>query len=283
MVVEWTTSKLLRMKKVKTERFIEQIRTGSLPCKFECSDGEIYYIKHIGMNRRHVINELISTMLLQLLEVPTPEIALVEVVPESLEGQGFDRKPPQGIAFGSRQLQGQSKLLYPWDLYHGQEIRKFAAPQALIGIVLFDIWVYNTDRAPHNTNVLVEQISKNSFRLVAIDHAMIFEEKEYSALGGGSVNHRPPTIDESLINHPLYRNVHDSLGLFSSGEAERVFGRIESISEKELCDALMVIPDEWEVKEAEKESIIKNYLLPRKNLVRGFYEQLLEEARIKLP
>ena len=151
------------MRRVKTERFIEQLSTGSLPCKFECSDGETYFIKHIGNNRRHVINELIGAGLLQLLEVPAPDIALVEVIAETIEGETFGRKPPQGVAFGSRQLKGQSRSLDRGDLYNGQEIRKFGAPQALIGIVLFDIWVYNTGRAPRNPNVLVEEIGKKKF------------------------------------------------------------------------------------------------------------------------
>ena len=152
----------------------------------------------------------------------------------------------------------------------------------MTGIVLFDIWVYNTDRSPRNPNVLVEEIGKNSFRLVAIDHAVIFEDKEYSSMGR-SVNNLPPTIEESLIRHPLYRNLYDSLGLFFSEEADRVLGRIEHVTESELRDILEIFPDEWEVKDTEKESIIKHYLLPRKNLVRGFYQQLLEDAKIKLP
>ncbi len=271
------------MMRVKTERFIEQLSTGSLPCKFECSDGETYFIKHIGNNRRHVINELIGAGLLQLLEVPAPDIALVEVIAETIEGETFGRKPPQGVAFGSRQLKGQSMSLDRGDLYNGQEIRKFGAPQALIGIVLFDIWVYNTDRAPRNPNVLVEEIGKKSFRLVAIDHAMIFEEREHSALAVGSGSNSSPTIEESLISHPLYQGIHDFLGLFSSDEVERVLGRIESTTEEQLRGIVNVIPDEWEVKDTEKESIIKHYLLPRKNLVRGFYQQLLVDAKIKIP
>ncbi len=271
------------MRRVKTERFIRQIETqGSVPSIFECSDGETWYIKHIGNNRLHVINELIGASLLQFLDLPTPEMALVEVVPETVIDEKFDRKPPQGLAFGSRQLKGQSKSLDKGDLFQHQEMCKFAAPQALIGIVLFDIWVYNTDRGPHNPNVLIEEVGKDSCHLVAIDHAMIFEGKEYCGLDS-SRNSLPPTIEESLISHPLYRDVYDSFGLFSSDEADRVLGRIENGTESELHDILKVIPDEWEVKETEKESIIKHYLLPRKNLVRSFYQQLLEDAKIKLP
>ncbi|MEI7696255.1 MAG: HipA family kinase [Chlorobium sp.] len=255
---------------------------GSVPSVFECSDGETYYIKHIGNNRQHVINELIGYSLLQFLDLPTPEIALVDVVPDTVIDEEFDRKPPQGLAFGSKQLKGQSKSLDKGDLFQHQEMCKFAAPQALVGIVLFDIWVYNIDRAPRNPNVLVEEVGKDSFRLVAIDHAVIFEDKEYSSMGR-SMNNLPPTIEESLINHALYRNLHDSLGLFFSEEADRVLGRIEEVTESELHDILKVIPDEWEVKDIEKESIIKHYLLPRKNLVRGFYQQLLEDAKITLP
>ena len=109
------------MRRVKTERFIKQMETsGSMPCVFECSDGETYYVKHIGNNRLHVINELIGASLLQFLDLPTPEIALVEVIPETIEGIKFDRKPPQGVAFGSRQLKGQSRSLDRGDLYQRQ-------------------------------------------------------------------------------------------------------------------------------------------------------------------
>ncbi|ABL64940.1 HipA family kinase [Chlorobium phaeobacteroides] len=271
------------MRRVKTERFIEQISTnGSVPCRFECSDGATYFVKHYGNNRLHVINELIGSLLLQLLELPTPEIALVEVVPESIEGLNFDRKAPCGVAFGSRQLQGQSKSLDRGDLYDGLEIRKFTASQSLTGIVLFDIWVYNTDRTQLNPNVLVEQIPNNRFRFVAIDHAMIFDGMEYRYLDR-SEKILSPTIEDSLIAHPLYRQIHDSLGLFYSEEADRVLGRIESIKEEELRGVLEEIPDEWEVTETEKDSIIKYYLLPRKHCVRGFYQQLLVDANIKIP
>jgi hypothetical protein len=271
------------MRRVKTERFIKQMETqGSVPSIFECSDDETYYIKHIGNNRLHVINELIGASLLQFLDLPTPEMALVEVVPDTVIDEEFDRKPPQGLAFGSRQLKGQSTSLYKGDLFQHQEMCKFAAPQALIGIVLFDIWVYNTDRGPHNPNVLVEEVGKDSLRLVAIDHAMILEGKEYGGLGS-SRNSLPPTIEESLISHPLYRDVNDSFGLFPSDEEERVLGQIENTTEEQLRDIVNLIPDEWEVKDIEKESIIKHYLLPRKNLVRGFYQQLLEDAKIKIP
>jgi hypothetical protein len=62
-----------------------------------------------------------------LLEVPAPDIALVEVIAETIDGETFGRKPPQGVAFGSRQLKGQSRSLDRGDLYNGLEIRKFAA------------------------------------------------------------------------------------------------------------------------------------------------------------
>lgn len=270
------------MRRVKTERFIEQIFTnGSVPCRFECSDGETYYVKHYGNNRLHVINELIGFKLLQMLELPTPDIALVEVISGSIEGQSFERKAPCGVAFGSRQLPGHSKSLDRGDLFEGPEIRKFIAPQSLVGIVLFDIWVYNTDRTQLNPNILVEQIANNRFRFLAIDHAMIFDGKEYRDLGS-SGKILSPTIEDSLITHPFYQQVYDSFGLFSFEEADRVLGRIERLTEDELRCLLQIIPEEWEVKDEEKDAIIKHYLLPRKDLVRGFYQQLLVDAKIKI-
>ena len=270
------------MRIVKTERFIEQIMTGSLPCKFECSDGETYFIKHIGNNPRHVINEFIGAKILQFLDLPTPEIALVEVVLDALDGEVFAyNRVPNGFAFGSKQIQGQTSLVLPSDLYKELEIRRFMNAQSIIGIVLFDIWVRNIDRGRRNPNLLIQQVGKNNYQFVAIDQAMIFAEKEYAKLSVVDDAIYWPNIQESLVSHPIYRQLHDSLGLFVSEESERVLSRIESVGEKELYEVLLAIPSELRVGESEKESIIRHYLLPRKHFVRGVFKKLLIEAKIQ--
>lgn len=269
------------MNRVRTERFIRELATaGSVPCLFECSDGESYYVKHPGNGRTQVINELLGAKLLEHLDLPTPEVALVEIVPETIEGERFERKPPEGLGFGSQMLGGITRGLDSFDLIKGAEIRKFPASQALIGIVLFDIWVYNIDRTPRNPNVLLHEIEADNLRFVAIDHVLIFDDHPYEALRLLKLSLVPLTLEDTLIGHPQFREVYDVAGLFTSVEVDKYLGRIECTTEQELYEVVNQVPAEWSLSDHEKESIVKSFLLPRKDLVRGFFHQLLEDARI---
>jgi len=272
------------MKKVRTERFISQLATaGSVPCLFECSDGESYYVKHPGNGRTQVINELLGAKLLEHLVLPSPEVALVEIVPETIEGERFERKPPEGLGFGSQMLGGITRGLDSFDLIKGAEIRKFPASQALIGIVLFDLWVYNIDRTPRNPNVLLQEIEADNLRFVAIDHVLMFDDHPYEASRLQRLSLVPLTIEDTLIGHPQFREVYDVAGLFTSVEVDKYLGRIECTTEQELYEVVNQGPAEWSLSDHEKESIVKSFLLPRKDLVRGFFHQLLEDARIEIP
>lgn len=269
------------MKRVKTERFIRQLDTkGSVPCIFECSDGGTYYVKHIGNNRLHVINELLGTKLLELLGLPTPEVALIEIVPDVIEGMCFKGKTPEGLGFGSKKLEGLTRGLENFDLITESEILKFPVRQALIGIVLFDLWVYNIDRTPCNANVLLQEIAPDNLRFVAIDHALLFDDHPYDASRLERRISDPLTFEDTLIGHPQFSEIYDAAGLFASVEVAEYLERIEGITEQELYLAVNQVPVEWGLSESEKESIIKNFLLPRKDLVRGFFHQLLEDARM---
>jgi len=269
------------MRRVKTERFVEQLDTqGSVPCLFECSDGETYYVKHIGNNRLHVINEFLGAKLLELLELPTPEVALVEIVPETIEGVSFLRKTPEGVGFGSQMLGGITRGLDSFDLIKGAEIRKFPAPQALIGIVLFDLWVYNIDRTPRNSNVLLHENKAGNLRFVAIDHALMFDDYPYEASRLQNLSFVSLTLEDTLIGHPQFREVYDMAGLFASVDVGGYLERIEKATEQELYEVVNQVPAEWDLSDKEKEGIVKIFLLPRKDMVRGFFHQLLEDAKI---
>jgi hypothetical protein len=73
------------MKTVRTIVFIEEIPTdGHSPMKFLCDDGQIYYCKYRLTSKREeldcLIYEVVNHFLLKALSIPTPEIALVELV-----------------------------------------------------------------------------------------------------------------------------------------------------------------------------------------------------------
>jgi len=167
-----------------------------------------------------------------------------------------------------------------FDLIKGAEIRKFPVPQALIGIVLFDLWVYNIDRTPHNPNVLLHEIEAENLRFVAIDHAMMFDDHPYEASRLERRGLVPLTFEDTLIGHPQFREVFDVTGLFASVEVDEYLTRIEGVTEQELYEVVNQVPVEWGLSDHEKVGIIKSFLLPRKDLVRGFFHQLLEAAKI---
>lgn len=271
------------MKRVRTERFIRQLETsGSVPCLFECSDGESYFVKNSGNGRAQVINELLGAKLLGLLGLPSPDVALVEIVPEAIEGVVFSRKPPEGLGFGSRMLDSVTKGLESFGLIKDAEIRKFKVPYALVGIVLFDLWVHNIDRVPHNTNVLLQESEPGNLSFVAIDQALMFDDQPYERLTLQRLIHQSLTLQDTLIGHPQFRSVYDMAGLFTSLEVDEYLRRIEGVTEQELYEIVNQVPEEWGLTDQEKDGV-RSFLFLRKDLVRGFFHHLLTDAKIEMP
>lgn len=126
----------------------------------------------------------------------------------------------------------------------------------------------------------MQEIEADNLRFVAIDHVLIFDDHPYEASRLLKLSLVPLTLEDTLIGHPQFREVYDVAGLFTSVEVDKYLGRIECTTEQELYEVVNQVPAEWSLSDHEKESIVKSFLLPRKDLVRGFFHQLLEDARI---
>ncbi|MBE2280595.1 MAG: hypothetical protein IAE91_09400 [Ignavibacteriaceae bacterium] len=91
--------------RVSTDIFIKEYETrGSNPSQFNCSDKNDYVVKHARSGSyRPLINELIAVLLLNQLEIITPDFALVEINDEIFSPDySFIRGKPNGLGFGSK-------------------------------------------------------------------------------------------------------------------------------------------------------------------------------------
>ena len=108
----------LDLKTIHTELLLEEVQTdGHAPLKFICDTGEIYFCKYLKTISRAELNclayEITANYLLKYLDIPTPEIALVEISSDTLNKEKirYNRRLSTGkICFGSREVKFATEL-----------------------------------------------------------------------------------------------------------------------------------------------------------------------------
>lgn len=238
---------------------IEELTTdGHAPVKFKCDDGGLYYCKYRKKLRPEVEldclwYELIGHILLRQLGFPTPEVALVEIAPNS-----YDRKQlvqnathlrPGVVCFGSKHVPGI--LVNELMGYPDRVLDRLRNPEELLAIALFDLWVENTDRGKpveggHNYNLLWSPW-EGGYRVVAIDHAFIFNGLD--GLRSFHPGHPRPSVDKKLFRTKLFLDVMAHLGTDQRAAAvNRFFGTLlPSITPNALFDTLDACRPPWPV------------------------------------
>lgn len=178
-------------RRIKSQLFIEELETdGHHPLKMQADDGNIYFCKYLTQLQREEIDflfyELVCNSLLCWLDIPSPELALMEVDPLHLDARR--------ITYNKKLLRQKTwvlavKMLPDTELVSGltslsrkSQLRKFLDPYLLVKIAFFDLWVDNTDRGVNrdgveNYNLLIQaQLVNNKvcFTWIPIDHAFCF-------------------------------------------------------------------------------------------------------------
>ena len=101
------------MEQVKASIFLGEISTdGHSPMKFICNDGNVYYCKYRVSHKTEeldcLIYEVICHNLLKFLGIPTPDIALVELLDGTFSSKELTRNKnfakPGVICFGSKEI-----------------------------------------------------------------------------------------------------------------------------------------------------------------------------------
>jgi hypothetical protein len=159
--VQWRT---MALRTVVATRYVTPLREGgSLPAIVEADDQGLYVLKFRGAGQgpKALIAELIAGEIARALQLPVPEIVLVELDPDLARTE-----PDAEIQHLIRASAGLNLALdYLPGAIAFDPLTEHPAGALASAIVWFDALVMNVDRTPRNTNLLMWHR-----RLWLIDH-----------------------------------------------------------------------------------------------------------------
>jgi len=209
-------------------RYLTPLREGgSLPGVVESATGELWVVKFRGAGQgpKALVAEIIVAGLAGALELPMPDLALVEL--DAAFGRG-ERDPEiqdvlrasEGLNVGLRYLDGAFNL------------DPFAVPEAVderfaTRLVWLDALVTNPDRTPRNPNLLLWRGSA-----WLIDHgAALFDHHNWARL------------DAARVRRPLAQ-IADHVLLFRAGDIEAAGAELaERLTEDVVRSVVSAVPD----------------------------------------
>jgi hypothetical protein len=210
-------------------RYVQPLREGgSLPAVVESSSGDLLVVKFrgAGQGAKALVAELIAGLLARALDLPTPELAIVEVPAP------FGRTEPDpeiqdllrashGVNVGLRFLDGA----FNFDLGAAGEL---VSAELAARIVWFDAFLTNPDRTHRNPNILVWERKP-----WLIDHgAALYAHHDWSS------------VDEARTRSP-FPLIRQHVLLAQSGDIEAADASMsKKLTEAVVDDVLAVIPDD---------------------------------------
>ena len=249
---------------VSYQRTMETGRTK--PCLFLCEDaangilGEYVVKLKAGLETREngLAAELIASQLAAVLDMQTPEVAIINIDPllaEAVSDPALARKivESQGLNFGSKVLTGGFDT---WPI--GKQLPS-GLFQTAAEIFAFDALIQNPDRRPEKPNVLWK-----ADQLCIIDHEMSFSF--VYAIGAQA---EPWEISSLawLNNHLFYRELKGRTISF-----DRFAGALDAVSGDIINGIMSYIPDVWRNENVVK---IQNHIMQ----VASHANEFIDEVR----
>ncbi|HKY97559.1 MAG TPA: HipA family kinase [Gemmatimonadaceae bacterium] len=177
-------------------RYVQPLREGgSLPAVIDTSDAGMFVAKFRGAGQgvKVLIAEIIVALLAAEAGLPTPEIALIEV----LDAFGRSEPDPEiqdllrashGLNFGARYLDGA----FNFDSNAAQD---FVAPDLAARIVWLDAYVTNPDRTHRNPNLMVY-----GRKPYLIDHgAALYAQHDWASVDEARTRAAFPLIKDHML------------------------------------------------------------------------------------
>ena len=255
-------------------RYVQPLREGgSLPAVVDTRDGGMFVVKFRGAGQgvKALVAEIIVGLLAKEAELPTPEIALIDI-PDS-----FGRSEPDpeiqdllrashGINFGARYLDGAFN-------FDGNAASELISPELAAKIVWFDAFVSNPDRTHRNPNLMV--CGRKPF---LIDHgAALYAQHDW------------PSVDETRTRAP-FPLIRDHVLLAMSGDIREADSELASRMSDEVIENVMnAVPDDLLETEAlradfrtsqEARERYRDYLATRVRTPRAFVEEIIAAREI---
>jgi len=217
------------------------MRGASQPYLLRCADGENYVVKFRN-NPQHVrvlANEMLAGRLAQLIGLPVPNPAFVEVPVELVSGNpllefeiGPRREPcAAGLQFGSRfpGAPGQTLVV---DFLPDRLLKSVVKnhPRVFLGAFVFDKWTCNCDGRQVIFYRSADQ-EGSTYSAALIDHGFCFNDGDWNF---------PDSPIRSLYPRRLVYEGVRSLNSF-----EPFLSKVENLEALELEDCVRGIPEEW--------------------------------------
>lgn len=218
----------MRLPLYTATRYVQPLREGgSLPAVVETAEGGLFVAKFRGAGQgvKALLAELIAGLLARAAELPVPELALIDVLPE------FGRTEPdpeiQDILRGSRGLNVGMRYLDGAFNFDVRAAGEFVPPELGARIVWFDAFVTNPDRTARNPNLLIWQRQP-----WLIDHGAALY-----------VHHAWSNADEARTTAPFSR-IRDHVLLLHSGDVEAADAEMRRLLSGDIVDAVLAaLPD----------------------------------------
>jgi len=209
-------------------RYVQPLREGgSLPAVVEMSSGDLFVVKFrgAGQGAKALVAELLAGLLARALDLPTPELAIVDVPPQ------FGRSEPDpeiqdllrashGVNAGVRYLDGA----FNFDPAAAGDL---VSADLAARVVWFDAFLTNPDRTHRNPNILIQDR-----RPWLIDHgAALYVHHDWSSVDEARTRSPFPLIERHVL-------------LALSGDIRAADASMsKQLDEAVIDDVLAAIPD----------------------------------------
>lgn len=254
---------------LKATKYIAPMSKGKTrPQLFECDDGKQYVVKFmsnpISPNaNKHLVHEIIANRLAQRLNLPIALGQVIyfskELIENTPEIRDFEVQP--GPHFGCIFYKNKAR---PTNI---DRIKKCSNLQDMAGVIVFDHWVHNRDRANNQWNLIIDEgVHEN--RLYMIDQAGCFYSSRRSKkqLQGGA---------DSITIH-WGKNYRQFRRFLNEKESFMQYvTKIEQLQDSEIKEIVFSTPEEWEPDLEELEGIYQ-FLTARKALIRILVKKLMD-------
>jgi hypothetical protein len=210
-----------------------------------------YVVKlYKSKENKALINEWLAYCLARYMALPVPYSYLIEM-PEAF----VSAIPERGE---TEYTTKQFASAYIKNSKNGHEVKApnlFNAPD-LAKIIVFDYWLYNTDRT--RKNILLQEQTAGNYFLWAIDHAEILGSFSWTI---NDLENLPQTV----INSATHRMMAEFIEKESEFKAQIKI--IQSIPTQLLEEILSFVPPDWNLSEEEQHSLIKALNFRRYNVL----------------
>ncbi len=250
---------------IEAIKYIEPMKKGETkPHLMECSDGKHYVVKFMSnpVGKKILVHEYIANELAKYLYLPIAEGQVIyiseEFIAKTSEIAEFNVEV--GPHFGCLYFKNKARPT------RKERIQKCTNLDQMAGVIVFDHWVRNRDRANNYWNLIIDE-GESFNKLYMIDHAGCFfsSRRDVKTLRGsahymdvfwGEMYNQfaPFLLDENIFNH------------YTSA--------IERFPNEEIKKIVYSTPTEWEANKNELDALV-DYLILRKEKVKVPIKNLL--------